>query len=176
VVDPKKPDWNQFLEGDEKKLGLSKDVVRKLREMNPALKDGSSTEDFLKNVRSQVKSGPGAPALARAPGAASPVGVRTGPQAPIAAPAGDLLTAIAAIKAAHEQENFKIEEEIKKLQALQAGSRGSTLDKLIDAILDIDPGLTSPKSNYVLTQEKKFMDSVGFSMERLVDRQKTRKK
>lgn len=176
MVDPKKPDWNQFLEGDEKKLGLSKDVVRKLREMNPALKDGSSTEDFLKNVRSQVKMPAGAAPVTRAPGAASPVGIKTGPPVAAAAHVGDLLTAVATIKTAHEHETAKLDDEIKKLQGMQANMRGSTLDKLIDAILDIDPGLTSPKSNYVLGQEKKFMDSVGFSMERLVERQKTRKK
>lgn len=175
VADVKKPDWNQFLEGDEKKLGLSKDVVRKLREMNPALKDGSSTEDFLKNVRSQVKSGPTSPAVARAPGAASPVGVKTGPLTPHAAPtAGDLLTAVAALKLAHDQENLKLDEEMKRLVAQQRANKDTTCAKLLDAVLDIDPGLTSPKSNFVLAQEKKFLDGVGFSMEKLVERQRSR--
>jgi len=172
VADSKKPDWNQFLEGDEKKLGLSKDVVRKLREMNPALKDGSSTEDFLKNVRSQVKSGPSS-SVARAPGAASPVGVKTGPGAAAVAP-GDLLTAVSALKLAHDQQNLKLDEEMKKLVAQQRSNRDLTCERLLDAVLDIDPGLTSPKSNFVLSQEKKFLDSVGFSMEKLVERQKLR--
>ncbi len=188
--DPKSPgdkpksNWNEFVKGDEKQLGLSKDVLRKLRQMNPNLQDGSSTEDFLKNVRATVKSEPKPAAAASKPAAQTLVSAPNKPVTPAPAKAlpKDLLDALFAQKQSLDEKSQALESELKRLQeeqkALQEEQkalRSQVCEAFIADCLAIDPGLTSPKSQYVLSQEKAFLDSIGFSVARLVEQQRKAK-
>ena len=64
MSDDKKGGWSKFVEGDEDDLGMSKDMLRKLMAVNPSLRDNRNTDDVLKSVKEQMKSGKPAPAKA----------------------------------------------------------------------------------------------------------------
>jgi hypothetical protein len=156
--------WNDLAAGDEERLGVSKDVLRKLMQMNPNLRGGKSTEDLMRQVKTTMKDSgkPGAPAG----GAAQKTGTAK----------GDILDSVLAAKTEFEAASKRYEVEMKRLQEEKTATQQKLLLKLIDECLATDPGLTSPKSQYVLQQEKAFLDKLGFSMQKLVDRQKQLKK
>ncbi len=159
-------DWNDLAAEDEQRLGVSKDVLRKLMQMNPNLRGGKTTEDLMRQVKSTINTSP--------PPAKQ--GVSPAAKSSVSAPAkGDVLDAVLAARADFEQHMKRFEAEQKRLLDERSAYQQKALLKLIDECLAVDPGLTSPKSQYVLQQEKAFLDKLGFSMQKLVERQKSRK-
>ena len=162
--------WNELAEGDEQRLGVSKDVLRKLMQINPDLRGGQSTEDLMKQVKTQLKTAPQATAGQQQKEApvATPL-AKTQPQ-------GDVYDLVIGAKTEFDREMQRLEFEIKRLQEERSAFGSRLCLKLIDQCLSTDPGLTSPKSQFVLQQEKAFLDKLGFSMAKLVERQKSLKK
>jgi hypothetical protein len=156
--------WNDLVEGDEQRLGVSKDVLRKLMQMNPNLRGGKSTEDLMRQVKSQMKEGPKA-ADARGESAKSAITTPSSDK-------GDVLDAVMRTKSEYDTQMKRFDAELKRIQDERTVFLQQALTKLIDQCLAVDPGLTSPKSQYVLQQEKPFLDKLGFSMQKLVERQK----
>ncbi len=177
MSDGKKPDdegisWNDLAAEDEQRLGVSKDVLRKLMQMNPNLRGGKTTEDLMRQVKSTMKDSGAKPATAAA----------NKPQAPSSAiggkaagGGGDILNAVTAARGDFDKETKRFDAELKRLQDERAAFQQKLLLRLIDECLAVDPGLTSPKSQYVLQQEKAFLDRLGFSMQKLVERQKSKR-
>ncbi len=173
MADDKRDDqpvsWNDLAEGDEQRLGVSKDVLRKLMQMNPNLRGGKSTEDLMRQVKTTMKEAPKeAPKPAAAPPPKSAV-------APSGGDKGDMLEAVLKSKHDFDAHNKRFEAELKRIQDERAAYHQKALNQLLDACLVIDPGLTSPKTQYVLQQEKAFLDKLGFSMQKLIERQKLRR-
>lgn len=161
--------WNELAAEDEQRLGVSKDVLRKLMQMNPNLRGGKTTEDLMRQVKSTMKDAPKPVAVqsntAQKPGSAiSPGAARS-----------DILDSVINAKAEFDKEMKRVDAEVKRLTEERVAFQQKALMKLIDECLAIDPGLTSPKSQYVLQQEKAFLDKLGFSMQKLIERQKQRK-
>ncbi len=88
---------------------------------------------------------------------------------------GDILNAVTAARGDFDKETKRFDAELKRLQDERAAFQQKLLLRLIDECLAVDPGLTSPKSQYVLQQEKAFLDRLGFSMQKLVERQKSKR-
>lgn len=164
--------WNELAAEDEQRLGVSKDVLRKLMQMNPNLRGGKTTEDLMRQVKSTMNE-------TQKPATLSPAQKQPPPKSAIAGnqqkAGGDILDAVSHAKTDFDKEMKRFDAELKKLQEDRAAYQQKALLKLIDDCLAVDPGLTSPKSQYVLQQEKAFLDKIGFSMQKLVDRQKTKK-
>ncbi len=161
-------DWNEIAAEDEQRLGVSKDVLRKLMQMNPNLRGDRTTDDLLQQVKNMKPQ-------TAAPRPVNPSSAATAAQTPPAGN-GDVLDVVLEARAQLDRETKRIEAELKRLQDERAAFQQKLLGKLIDRCLAIDPGLTSPKSQYVLQAEKAFLDKLGFSMQKLVDRQKQLKK
>jgi len=157
--------WNDLAEGDDQRLGVSKDVLRKLMQMNPNLRGGKSTEDLMRQVKSQINDGPKS-----VDGTARPTGGSA-----VSAPKGDVLDAVIATKADFDTQMKRFDAEQKRIQEERAAYQQKALLALIDNCLAVDPGLTSPKTQYVLQQEKPFLDKLGFSMQKLIERQQKKR-
>jgi hypothetical protein len=164
-------DWNELASEDEERLGVSKDVLRKLMQMNPKLRGGASTEDLMRQVKTTMKGAEPTPAQSAQKPAPqkSPLSAQSGGQK------GDVLDAVLEARTDFDAQMKRFDAELKKLQDERVAYQQKLLLKLIDECLAIDPGLTSPKSQYVLQQEKAFLDKLGFSMARLIERQKQKK-
>ncbi|MCC6808717.1 MAG: hypothetical protein IT381_14930 [Deltaproteobacteria bacterium] len=168
-------DWNNLAAEDEQRLGVSKDVLRKLMQMNPNLRGGRSTEDLMRQVKTTMKDAPSQKPASVGVASGKPPPPKSAVQSPQQKGGGDILDAVVAARADFEHQMKRFDAEQKRIQDERAAYQQKTLLKLIDECLAVDPGLTSPKSQYVLQQEKAFLDKLGFSMQKLVERQKQRR-
>ena len=179
--------WNDFAEGDEERLGISKDVLRKLMQMNPALRGGRSTEDLLRHVKAQMKEGAPrdatggkAPAQRGGPGATMTGGApaQRGSAATGGTPVrlGDISAAVTAAKLDFEAQQKRLDAELKRIENERAAFQQRALAALLDACLEIDPALASPQSQRILQQEKAFLDKLGFSAAKLAERRPLKKR
>jgi hypothetical protein len=175
-----KKSWNELAEDDDKQLGVSKDVLRKLMQMNPTLRGGQSTEDLMKSVKSTLGQSGSAGQTAAAPKAVAPAPktVTAAPKTTASAPkaVADVLDVVTNARAEFERETQRFEAELKKLKTERDALVSRLCLGVIDQCLAIDPNLLSPKTQLVLKDEKAFLDKIGFTVQKMIERQKTKPK
>jgi hypothetical protein len=158
--DPKDDEeaWgDQIDDADAPSAGTSKEIFRKARSLNPQLAaQGSTTELFNK-----MKQG----AAQKASAAANPAG-----------PQVDLDELFERTKAGFVEARKKIEAEIARLQKEHAQIPISTLDTIMDALIEIDPNMTSPQTQEILKSEAQFLNQIGFTVRKVMDRKKVKRK
>ncbi|MCC6809572.1 MAG: hypothetical protein IT381_19235 [Deltaproteobacteria bacterium] len=148
--------WATKLKGGQSApSGATKDLMRRARQINPALAaKGSTTELF-----NEMKSAESAPSPAKAKGA----------------PTADLVTELDALQRWHRDEKNRIGHEIEALQRQAQQVTPAALEKLMDLILAIDPNMTSPQTQEMLRAQAPFLAEIGFSVRKLIDRKLKKK-
>lgn len=161
MADDEEDAWGAELEGKaQPNVGASKDVLRKARQLNPALAaQGSTTELF-----SKIKEGQ---ATSAAPATGATGGVLRATQ--------DFATAFFEGKQKFQDDKKRIQAEIVKLQKQQQELAPRALDRLIDIIISIDPNMMSPQTQEILKTETTHLNEIGFSIRRVIDRKMKKK-
>lgn len=173
------------LEKEERRPDEVPEHIKMLVRMNPALKqEGLDTAQSASQLRDAVSK-------ARAVAAGTPMPTEPKPATGAAAPTGlSLLETIQAAKKAHQKEQAELAEQAKELNAelqkVQArvqklnderkAAAARRCDEVISRLLSIDPDMTSPKTKLVLESEKSFLNEVGFSPAKVLEREKQKKK
>ncbi len=190
--DRKKSEDALLAELDDEPLPGTPEHMRKLVKMNPRLRpeglDTNQAADQLRDAMEQAKQFAAAQragkATTAAPSALGVTGVAAPPQS-----GQSLVQVLDAVRAWLKNEQQQVEQHEKQAQAeLQAAQKklselaarktqlkGAACDRFIDAMLAIDPNMTSPKTNVVLQSEKAFLDQIGFSPQRLLERERRKK-
>ena len=168
MADDEEDAWGSELDGKaQPNVGASKDVLRKARQLNPALAaQGSTTELFSKIKGTEQAASASANPSA---GAASAGGgsLLRGSQ--------DFATAFYDGQKKFKDEKKRIQDEIVKLQKQLQELGPRALDKLIDLIIDIDPNMMSPQTQEILKTETAHLNEIGFSVRRVIDRKMKKK-
>ena len=158
MADDEEDAWGDAIDDASAPSNVTKDVMRKARQLNPALAaQGSTTELF-----SKIKGG--SPASAPAGG---PTGGMLGKQ--------DFAAGFYAMQERYKEDRKRIQAEIAKLQKALADTAPKTLEKLIELVIDVDPNMTSPQTQEIFKSEIAFLNEVGFSVRKVIDRKMKKK-
>lgn len=151
-------------EAEAPKNDAARELARKAAQLNPKLKAGDSTEKFIQNAQGMLQGK--APASTPAPSSAS--------QAFQKAQNADHLLEIAQTQ--FQQEKRDLESQISILQAKLNGLKGKYLNDVADALGRLDPNLGSPVTHEALKQKKPFLDLIGFTTAKYLERQRQTRK
>lgn len=151
----------------------SPDHIKKLLKMNPAMKPvGMDTNQAAENLLGAMQQAKQFKAAQQAPQNASLVqlldNVRTWmkqEQTQLNQTEKDLQAEIAGLQK-------KLGENAKRKTELQSAA----CERFMDAMLAVDPNMTSPKTNVVLQSEKSFLDQIGFSPQKLMEHERKKKR
>lgn len=139
--------WGMTLDGDDApRIGASTEILQKALALNPALRGQLGEDGTLVAPATTTK------------GAALAHG-------------RSLTDVVRDLKASLDEQRKAIATERAALDRKERELRPAICAKMIDALLAIDPNMTSPKTAYLLSQERAFLDAVGFSTQRLVERE-----
>lgn len=148
-------DWGDALD-DRAQQTVSPDVVRKLLEMNPALRESGMTTNAMVNQAKKAH----AQAASGQRGAANTT----------AAPVDDIFTVLGDWKRELAVEQQRIDTEIERLNKQRKEVAALTKEKMMRWLGANDPDMRSPVTQQVLEQEKPFLDQLGFSVKEYVAR------
>ncbi|MCC6806351.1 MAG: hypothetical protein IT381_02915 [Deltaproteobacteria bacterium] len=152
--------WDDAMgEAEAPKIGANKELLRKAMALNPALRNGAVDSTVLLDQLQQAKSGQAVKGAPGQKGQAVPNDARS------------LTEVVRELKQELEEKKKAIAAERAALDQRERELRPALCDRFIDAVLDIDPNMTSPKTAYLLKQEKPFLDNVGFNTQKLVERE-----
>ena len=84
---------------------------------------------------------------------------------------GDLTTAILEAEERYFTEKNRLRQEIARLQAEEREMPGKVLERIINAVLLLDPNMVSPKTLEILSMKKEFLSTIGFSPRKVIDKQ-----
>jgi hypothetical protein len=139
---------------EEKKEGLTEDMVRKLLQMNPQLRgEGKTTRDVLSSVLGAKPSTEPKPVKSEA----TVDGV-------VARMARDL----DAWTLAHKRERDIAAKQAKDLNDELNRITALACERMIEAVLAEDPGLVDPQNVALLEKEKAFLAHIGFSISKVL--------
>ncbi|MCC6811383.1 MAG: hypothetical protein IT381_28395 [Deltaproteobacteria bacterium] len=139
-------------------LGMSKDLLRKARAVNPDLAaQGSTTELFDK-----VQTAKSSPAAAKKPAAAA--------RAP-----GDFFSTFYDQKERYETTRARLLEEKARVDRELAALAPDTCHAIVELVLASDPSIANPQTQEILQREQAFLAQVGFSHRKVVDRRLQKK-
>jgi hypothetical protein len=159
-------DLNDLLKGEPPqeapKNDAARELARKAAALNPNLKAGESTAEFIENAQGVLA---GKPAKGPPPTAAGALQK---------AQNADHLLELA--QSAFAQEKREVEAEIAVLQARLSGLKGKYMNEVIDQLIRLDPGLGSPVTQEALKQKRTFLDAVGFTTAKFLERQRLARK
>ena len=162
---PKDDNWDDAL-GDRAQQTVSPDIVRKLLEMNPALREsGMTTNATVEHVQRAHQQAAKTPA----PAAKKPASMGIVNQAPRAGSDGDIVSAFGEMKRRLGAENKRIDEEIARLKKSREDAATQTRDRVRQWLIEHDPDVRSPVTQSVLDQEKAFLQQVGFTVKGYVE-------
>ncbi len=153
---PEPEDWELALR-EKAQPGLSPELARKLLSMNPALRDRGADTASLVAEAQKARSGIRPPSA----GNAQP--------APNQDAATDGLAAVDALKQAFTDTNKQLDLEQKRIQEERSSNISRTLDAFHQWLRDNDPQLRSPFTQQLLSDEKRFLDALGFSVKAYMD-------
>ncbi len=156
--------WASELDGKQQpSVGVSKDVLRKARALNPSLAaQGSTTEIFQQMKSAKGSAAPSASQVKTTIG--SGVIQRV-----------DFAAAFYQLQQKYKEDRKKVQEEISKLQKQLAEFGPKTLEKLVDLVIEVDPNLTSPQTHEILKSEAPFLNEVGFAVRKVIDKKMKKK-
>ncbi len=146
-------DWDDAL-GDRKVQTVSPEMVRKLLEMNPAL-------------RAQGLNTHGAVAQAQQAHIRAAQGQRP-PKAAAASGGDDIFAAFKSFESDLLAEQQRVASEISRLQQDSAKAKIAALDRVHHWLQSNDPNVSSPVTQQVIEQSKAFLDGIGFSVKAYV--------
>lgn len=155
-------DWGDSMPDAKKSgAGMTKSVIQRARALNPQLAaQGSTTELFNKMTD---KEPPAKPAAAQAQAQRPAAAVNEGP---------DILGGFTQLQKEHDKQRQKLDEAIAKLQAERNALPNKTFDSLVKLIEAADPNMTSPQTKELLRTEAKFLESIGFSIRKVIERRR----
>lgn len=152
-------DWDDVL-GEAKQSGISPEMARALLSMNPKLREeGKNTAWVVSSGQKAVHQG----AVQQQQQAAKPGAKQAGPGG------HDAFTEIDARKKKLEEEDKRVEAEIKALQDGRARAKQETLDGIMRFFAERDPELLSPMTQQALADNKVFLEKLGFSVKVFVE-------
>ena len=156
--------WDDTLEEKQApQIGANKEMLRKAMALNPALRAEGIDSTMLLDRLQAAKSGKPLPTAAK-PAAGAP-----------AAPGRTLTDVVRELKAELDAKSRAIAAERAALDQREKALRPELCTRFIDAVLAVDPNMTSPKTAYLVTHEKAFLDAVGFTPQKLVERESRKK-
>lgn len=155
--------WDDaFGEAEAPKIGANRELLRKALALNPGLRDqGMSSTKALDELVAATVGKSTAKAGGKQPAPAS--GPRT------------LTETVRDLKRELEEAKKAIAQERAALDQRERALKPAICERFIDAVLAIDPNMTSPKTAFLLNQEKVFLDGVGFNTQKLVERESRKK-
>lgn len=144
--------WSEIAKGDEERLGVSRDMLKRLLEVNPSLKNGKNTEDVLKDVKGALK-----PAQKTAPAKPHSVVFGSGE--------GDTASAIVARIGELEAELTKKQRELDaQIQALQAkrAAEATRVREILKSLETLEPvAFASPVVQAALKEKHAWLVAIG---------------
>lgn len=152
--------WGELVEGKDAPVeGRDKETLRRAMRLNPALKAQLGTTSHVMN---QLKKG-------------APPGSKPNPSDRTKEPArpvsqGNFAELVAQAKARYATDLKRLREQLAKAQADIAALKPQTLDSVISGLVSVDPNMVSPVTLAVVTREKAFLDDIGFSADKVVER------
>ncbi|MCC6808180.1 MAG: hypothetical protein IT381_12215 [Deltaproteobacteria bacterium] len=167
-------DWDDAL-GDRAQQTVSPDVVRKLLEMNPALRERGMTTNVALDQANQAQTQKAiAEAQAKKPasvGVTKPasVGATQKPASKGVEASSDVVSAFKELKTRLANGNKRIDEEMAKLKKAKDELSHQMRAQLVDWLMQNDPDMRSPVTQSVLDQEKAFLQQVGFTVKGYVE-------
>lgn len=147
--------WGSAVSKDQPAVGVSSEMVKKAMALNPKLRQTMKTQDIVKQI---ANAGQGA--AARAAGTPAPAAIPT-----------DVMTEIIGARDDYKNELTRITAEEQRLAADRKAAKEKNLDRVLTAVVTIDPNMVSPRTLYVIEQEKQFLKDVGFDIGKVVERQ-----
>jgi hypothetical protein len=156
------------------------ELARRLVKMNPAMKptgmNTAQAADQLVEAMARAKENVAGrtPAKQGAPAPAAKTDPVTLMQAIAAAKSriSDEQKRISAAQAELSAQRKELDDKLKALEQEQRALATTVCDAFIDQLQAIDPNMTSPKTNVVLKSEAVFLKSIGFSLDRVVERER----
>lgn len=143
-------DWDDAL-GDRKVQTVSPDMVRRLLEMNPALRAQGLNTNYAvaqaHKAQNQAAQGHKAPAAGQSQTSND-----------------DIFTAFASIKGELATQQKAFDTEIERLTREKKNALTATLDRVQRWLQANDPDMRSPVTQQVLEQDKNFLDAIGFTV------------
>lgn len=168
--DKKKANVNAWLDAEKPaepaQEGPSGQMLRAMAAINPALKGGDSTAKFIANAKGALAGKGDTPVgSAPKPTAANPLaGVRD----------ADHLFNVSEQRFA--QEKRELETQISLMQAKLAGMKDRHLGEMMDKLAEIDANLSSVVTQASLQSYKRFLDGIGFSAQKFIERLRSKRK
>ncbi len=170
---PKSPPENKSSDSWEDALGeraqqtVSPEMVRKLLEMNPALREaGMTTNGAIDQVQqAHLKTANEASANKKPASVGIAATGRSGTP-----PGGDIVQAFGDFKQKLAAERKRIDDEMEKLKKAKDDSLAQTRERVTQWLLQNDPDMRSPVTQTLLEKEKAFLDLIGFSVKGYVEK------
>lgn len=82
---------------------------------------------------------------------------------------------MAALGEQHERQMAQCKAEVEAFPGREQALGAAALDALIERLLIVDPDMVSSKTRSTLTREKRFLDGLGFSAKKVLERQRKEK-
>jgi hypothetical protein len=155
--------WEDDVLADRPNHGMSPEAAHRILEMNPAMREKGADTGFLVNqahrahlaARGEKKDAQ----LSASKPAVSPLAtVRD----------ADHLFNLAQQRL--EQERRELETQLSLIQAKLAGMKERHLGEVMDKLAELDANLSSVVTQASLQSYKKFLDSLGFSPQKFIER------
>jgi hypothetical protein len=142
--------WGEGLaENNAPAIGANKELIRKAMQLNPALRNAAMTSTEVLNQLAGAK----------------PAAV------PAVAAARSLTDVVADLRKEREERKRAIAAQRAQLEKEERELDPLLCERFIDAVLAVDPHMTSLKTAHIMQQEKALLDAIGFSAQKLVARE-----
>ena len=152
--------WGAELDGkDAPAVGVNREMLRKALSLNPALKKHATTNDIMNQLD-----------------AAQAQRTVATPDEPRSTAPTDLVEGLTTIRQRTQEDRKRLKEDIAKLQAQEKSLLPRALDRVIDMIIALDPNMTSVQTTELLKMEAVFLNEIGFSPRKVIDKKMQKKK
>lgn len=152
--------WGAELDGkDAPSVGVNREMLRKALALNPSLKKHATTNDIM----NQLDAAQSQRTVAQ-------------PDEPRSTAPTDLVEGLTTIRARTQEDRKRLKEEIAKLQAQEKTLLPRALDRVIDMIIAIDPNMVSVQTTELLKMEAVFLNEIGFTPRKVIDKKMQKKK
>lgn len=147
-------DWEAKLEDkNAPAIGVNKEMLRKALALNPSLRQGQSSTDMMAAIQQGHREKPVAGAAPRASG-----------------PKRTLADTVLKLKEEFGTEHKRLKAEIAALQAQEKALAPRICDRVVDAVMAIDPNMTSPMTQELMADERMFFTSIMFSAKKVLEK------
>lgn len=147
--------WGAQFDGreDAPSVGVNKELLRKALKLNPSLRENTSTVDVMKQL--EKASAQRTVAQEDEPKKRAP---------------NDLVGGLTQYRERYQDEKKRIQGEIATLQKQMQQLAPTTLDRVVDLFLQVDPNLTSITTQEMLKVEGQFLNEIQFSAKKIIEK------